>query len=156
MPTRMSGGAAAAAVVLVALGLAGCTFGDDAPDPTSSSSTVAPGVEPTDKGGTTPKPDPADAVMSYAGVDVDGTQVSAAGYVQGLLENGGACTFTFTGLGDPVSVASEGIADSSTTSCGTVSVPIAQLPSGTWTVTLSYTSAAAGTLTSSALTVEVP
>lgn len=68
MPTRMSGGAAAAAVVLVALGLAGCTFGDDAPDPTSSSSTVAPGVEPTDKGGTTPKPDPADAVIDRKSV----------------------------------------------------------------------------------------
>lgn len=156
MPTRMSGGAAVAAGILVVFGLAGCTFGGDTPDPTGSSTSIAPGVEPTDKGDATAEPDPVDAVMSFAGVDVDGTQVSAAGYVQGLLENGGVCTFTFTGLGEPVSVASEGIADSSTTSCGTVSVPIAQLPSGTWSVTLSYTSAAAGTLTSSALTVEVP
>lgn len=156
MPTRMSGGVAVTAALLLALGLAGCTFGGDVPDPTGSSTSVAPGVKPTDKGESSPEPDPADAVMSFAGVDVDGTQVSAAGYVQGLLENGGSCTFTFTGLGDPVTVTSEGVADSSTTSCGTVSVPIAQLPSGSWSVTLSYTSAAAGTLTSSALTVEVP
>lgn len=142
--------------VLLAVMLAGCTFGGDRPEPRGSATSIAPGVEPTDKGADTPAPDPAEAVMSYAGVDVDGTQVSAAGYVQGLIENGGQCTFTFTGPGESVAVSAEGIADSRTSSCGTIAVPIAQLPSGTWSVTLGYTSASSGNLISSALTVEVP
>lgn len=157
MPTRrIRGSASALLVMLIALGAAGCTFAGPTPNPSGSATSIAPGVEPTDKGEATIAPDPADAVMTFAGLDVDGTQVSAAGYVQGLIENGGACTFTFTGVGAPVVVPAEGIADSRTTSCGTVAVPVDQLPSGTWSVTLSYTSAAAGTLTSTALTVEVP
>lgn len=156
MMKRTLGAPALGLALVMGLGLAGCTFGGDTPEPSGSATSIAPGVEPTDKGEETTAPDPAEAVMSYAGVDVDGTQVSAAGYVQGLIENDGECSFTFTGPGDPVQVTAQGIADSRTTSCGTVAVPIAQLPSGTWSVSLQYTAADARTLTSTALTVEVP
>lgn len=157
MPIWTQRGSASVLIAgLICVVMAGCTFGGETPRPSGSATSIAPGVEPTEKGEETAAPDPADAVMTFAGVDIDGSQVSAAGYVQGIIENGGVCTFTFTGLGDPVTVTSEGIADSRTTSCGTVAVPIAQLSSGSWSVVLVYTSAATGTLTSTALTVEVP
>jgi len=136
--------------------LSGCTDPATGPKPTGSATSIAPGVTPPPEKTETPSPVTADAVVSYVGVDVDGVNVSAAGYIQGVLENGGACTFTFTGTAEPVAVSSEGIADSSTTSCGTVQVPLAQLPSGTWSVVLSYSSDSIDTLVSTALTVEVP
>lgn len=144
-------------VVVAALGLlSGCTDPATGPKPSGSATSIAPGVTPPPEKTETPSPVSADAVVSYVGVDVDGVNVSAGGYIQGVLENGGACTFTFTGTAAPVAVSSEGIADSSTTSCGTVQVPLAQLPSGTWSVVLSYSSDSIDTLVSTALTVEVP
>ncbi|WP_314139513.1 hypothetical protein [uncultured Plantibacter sp.] len=147
-----------AAVLLAGVSaLTACTFGSGDETPSGSATSIAPGVVPTDKGSdTTPTPPPADAVVSYAGVDFDGLHASAAGYVQGIIENGGSCTFTFTGLGEPIVVTSEGIADSSTTSCGTVQVPLEQLPSGTWSVTLTYSSDEIDKLSSTALDLEVP
>lgn len=136
------------------IALTGCTDGG-APTPTGPHTSIAPGVEPTDKG-EEPKPDPAEAVLSIANIDINGEAVSASGYVQGVIENGGTCAFTFSGDGAPVTRPADGLADSSTTTCGTVSVPVSELSSGTWSVALTYTSAKAGKLTSPALTVEVP
>lgn len=140
-----------------ALAVTSCTFagGDETPSGTATS--IAPGVIPTDKGeDSSPEPSPVEAVVSYAGVDFDGLHASAAGYVQGVIEDGGVCTFTFSGLTDPIVQTSEGIADSKTTSCGTVQVPLDQLPSGTWSVTLTYSSKAIDELSSTALDLEVP
>ncbi|MBB5642155.1 hypothetical protein BJ997_002703 [Cryobacterium roopkundense] len=64
--------------------------------------------------------------------------MSASGYVSGLIETGGKCTFEFAGDGRVVRVASEGIADRMTTSCGVISAPVSDFAVGLWTVTLKY------------------
>ncbi len=59
------------------------------------------------------------------------------GYVPGVVENGGTCTFTFSGNGNSVKK-SQGVADVSKTICATTP------PSGSgWSVVLSYTSSTA-------------
>lgn len=143
--------------LLVGVGLTGCFGGDPAQSSASptTSPTLLPGVEPTFKT-EDPEPIPLDAVMVFAGVDPDGTTVSASGYIAGVIENGGTCTFTFSGSGPDVIVTSEGLADSKTTSCGTVQTQISDFTSGTWTAVLSYQSDKTGALTSEPLTVEVP
>lgn len=95
--------------------------------------------------------------LTLASVDPDGTAVSASGGVDGILENDGTCTFTFTGADGtaPVTTTSTSISDATNTSCGVVHVPLASFTSGTWQVVLSYDSAS-GTGASDSLEVVIP
>lgn len=144
----------------IALGASACGQGPaapgDAPSP-SAHETLKPtppgtaadsGEAPTPK--TTIEP-----VLVVSSVDTDGRNVSASGYVQGIVEDGKTCTFTFTGEGKTVRQVHEGSADRMTTSCGLVQVPIDQFVRGSWSVTLSY-EAQGKTFASAPSTVEIP
>lgn len=69
---------------------------------------------------------------------------SARGYVSGIIEDGGVCTFTFTRSGSQTkTTASEAFADATTTVCNPVNTSGLNLVSGQWTVVLSYSSSKA-------------
>lgn len=110
--------------------------------PTGSPSSALPSDGPSSKPTQSPAPtrEPS-ATIVIAGVDVDGLNVTASGSVDGVIENGGKCSFVFTGPGDPITVDSTGTADSSNTSCGSVQAPIESFTRGTWSVVLNYVSA---------------
>lgn len=84
------------------------------------------------------------AVITIAGVDVDGKHVTVAGYVTELQESGGECTYTLAPMlsGTIVTVVNPGIQNVGTVSCGSVQVPIEQVSKGPWTVSLNYRSSA--------------
>jgi len=110
----------------------------------------------TDKPNATPTPTPTrEAVITVAGVDADGLNASASGYVSGVVEDGGVCTFTFTGVEGETTATSTGAANPSTTSCGFVQVPIGDLARGTWQVVLTYSSDAF-IVSSAPTTLEIP
>jgi hypothetical protein len=81
--------------------------------------------------------------------------VEGAGYVDGVVEDGGTCTLTLSRGDDSVTARSSGAADATTTICAGLSVDAAQLTPGTWQAQLAYSSAAAQG-TSHATAVEVP
>ncbi|MCW2576467.1 MAG: uncharacterized protein JWR28_3133 [Modestobacter sp.] len=95
-----------------------------------------------------------DVVVTYAGWDAETDVVEVSGFVSGVVEDGGTCRLTAEGDGPTVSAESTGIADASTTSCGSVVLPGGGLGAGTWQVVLSYESATS-TGSSSPTTVEV-
>jgi hypothetical protein len=106
----------------------------------------------------TPKPSNAPtAFVTIAQVNVDGRNLTVAGFVSGISEDGGTCTFavTSTSTGAVVKVKSTGIRNSGTTSCGSQLVPISELSRGAWSVVLQYQSDSAQ-LKSGGLQVQVP
>ena len=123
-----------------------------------SRSPIAPApATTTPSPSSTPSGSPAaTAVVSLAGVDLDGGNVSIAGYVSGVIEEGGTCTFTLTpdSGAAPVTVSTTGIENVRTTSCGTAQVPIDRFARGGWSATLAYSSPA-NTLTSAPLKLEI-
>jgi len=144
-----------ATAVVTAVVLSSCT----AEEPTATSSggsATATATAATPKAGATPTPTPTiEAVLVVSSVDVDGKNVSSSGYVQGLVENGGTCVFTYARAGATVTAQREAVADRMTTSCGLVQSPIDQFVRGSWSVTLSYEHDGT-TYTSVPATVEVP
>ena len=95
------------------------------------------------------------AVISVAGVDVDGINASAAGYVTQVIQDGLQCEFTFTKDTAIVKRTSASVVDRSGSSCGVVSVPTSELARGTWEVKL-FVTGADQEIVSDALTMEVP
>lgn len=128
---------------IAAVGLSACTPPDADPRPgtgTAASSPAPTGSKSPEAAVESPAPT-IEPVLVVAAVDVDGAHVTASGYVQGVIEDGGTCTFTFARSGSPsITVEREGAADRLTTSCGTVQPDAAQFARGSWSVTLAYTS----------------
>ncbi|SEB00644.1 hypothetical protein [Leifsonia sp. 21MFCrub1.1] len=151
---RPATSAAAVALALAAL-LMGCTTA--VPDGGSGASGTAPAA-PT--GSKTPEAGeataaPVEAVLVVASVDVDGKNVTASGYVQGIVTENGTCVFTFSRNGAGFTVEHEATPDRSTTSCGTVQAPIERFQRGDYAVTVGID--VAGTRhTSPASTVVIP
>ena len=143
---------AGAIATATALALSGCAYsatpGGDAADAPSAPGKTASG---------TPSPAPTiEPVIAVASVDVDGQHVTASGAVQGVVEDGGTCSFAFTHEGaETVTLENQGVADRSSTACGAVQPEIARFVRGPWSVVLTYTSPA-GTFHSQPQTVEVP
>lgn len=158
MSTGRRGRCLRAAAICAALGagllLAGCAT--TAPLATSSRAGAS---HPPESSGipATPQSVPTAAVISIASVDADGQTVSVAGFVQGVIEAGGACTFTLTPRdgGPAVTVASTGAENVTTTTCGTQQIAIGRFTSGAWTAELSYRSTDAR-VTSQPVEVEIP
>jgi hypothetical protein len=145
---------APAFVVLASVLLAGCTV--DSPAPTDVSNSTGPAHHsqtPTP----TPTADPVSAAVTVAGVDLDGQHVSVSGFVEGVIEAGGSCQFVLTPKngGTPLTVSSTGIANVTTTSCGTQQLPIASFSQGPWSVVLHYASKTAS-VTSVPVEMEIP
>lgn len=134
--------------------LTGCV---DAPSaaPGDAPTSLAPGNESTAKGEPAEVP-PAEAILVVAALEDDGSAISASGYVAGVIENDGRCTFEFVGPSVTRSVESDGLADVSTTSCGNVQLPASQLSSGSWSVSFRYVSTSTPELVSAPQIVEVP
>jgi hypothetical protein len=92
--------------------------------------------------------------ITYFGWDPDRREVQLAGFVGGIVEDGGVCTLTLTKGSSTVRGEKDALADASTTSCGELSVPGDAVSAGIWQAVLSYTSAG-HTGTSEAVDVEV-
>jgi len=168
-------GAGVAAGVFLTRGMPGQADASSAPTATSSPTplgqeTGLDEVSPTPTASIGPDPDDGQAVatdepdvvttaevpvtITYFGWDPDSRAVQVAGFVGGVVEDGGVCTLTLTQGGATVSEEKRALADASTTSCGEVSVPGAELGAGTWQAVLTYSSSGhAGT--SEAVDVEV-
>jgi hypothetical protein len=151
---RIARGGVSVLLCAAALVLTGCTVGDGPVTGPEGSPTEPPGVTAKPTASSEPPP-PLEAVIVVANVDVDGAHATASGYVSGVIEDGGRCTFVFTGESQEVRVDSTGAADRATTSCGAVSVPVEQLGKGSWTVTLEYRSDQAEVVSDES-TMEVP
>ena len=147
-------GAVFAVAAVVALAATACTTDGVAPPPSTGSASGSP--SPTTGPEASPMPTPSlEAVITVASVDVDGLHATVSGYVSGVIEDDGACTFVLTGPAGEVSEGTTGIADRATTSCGAASIPIEALGSGTWSVRLEYSSDTAEAV-SEETTLEVP
>lgn len=127
----------------------------DAPRPTASASATAPAPTTsagTDAGtdpGADPGAQPADPPASAEPAPADGLSVvitfaevvqgalEVGSYVEGTIEDGGTCALSARSGSTTRDDDREGVADATTTSCGTLSVPAS---SGTWKVTVSYDS----------------
>lgn len=132
--------------------LVGCTA-PSAPAPSAPASARPSQSKPSSAPTPTVTTQP---VLVVASVDVDGKHVTASGYVQGVIEDGGACIFAFTREGSPaVRIQHEAVADRSTTSCGTVQPDIGQFTRGSWQVTLEYVADGKDSV-STPLALEVP
>lgn len=62
-----------------------------------------------------------------------------AGFIPGIVENGGTCTATFTSGSNTVTRTSQGFANASTTNCTPISYAGSGVQAG-WSVTLTYSS----------------
>ncbi|MQA33271.1 hypothetical protein [Modestobacter roseus] len=101
-----------------------------------------------------PRPSATDVAISYLVWDGAEGEVLASGWVSPVIEDGGTCTLELTRDGETATTTSAAFADATTTSCGQLTVPGAELRAGEWTGVISYRS---GTSTgrSPALSVEV-
>lgn len=95
---------------------------DEQPQPTTSVATVTP-------------------VVSSWGQDAYTKDVSVAGYVPGIFEDSGTCTLTLEKSGVSITKSQKATKNVSSVSCGYINVPWAELSTGEWIATISYTSA---------------
>ncbi len=145
---RVAAVTAAVLVCAMSVGLTGCF----AASPTSSTAT---GTQP---GQASPSATPhIFAQMTIASVDVNGKNVTVSGYVGGVIETGGKCTYvaTDTATSATVDIPGASIANVVTTSCGTSKEPIGSFAKGSWKVALHYKSTSAD-VTSAAIDLEIP
>lgn len=96
-----------------------------------------------------------DVTVTFSGWNGTTRTVEVGGYVAGVIDSDAICTLTLTNGATTVRQAVAGVADVSSTSCGTVSVGRAQLRTGTWTAHLAYASRS-GSGTSPDVSIEVP
>lgn len=148
--TRSSPFSLALAAMAAVMLLAACTTEGGAPGDSSDS-----GTKSSSPGSDESTPGPIEAVLVVASVDPDGKNVTASGYVQGVVRDSGTCVFTFTGEGSEFTMEQPASADRMTTSCGTVQVPIEKFTRGSWKVTVGM-DVDGPTYTSDVTTVEVP
>lgn len=148
--------AAGATTLLIAVLLLTACASDDGPPAESGVPSIAESREPQE-----PDVEPTtEAVESstqivVASMDVGGLTATVSGYVSGVVETGGECTYTLTGPGPQVILSAEGFANASTTSCGAIEVPAGQLSRGQWSVVLDY-SHRGNTVTGEPALLEVP
>ena len=83
-------------------------------------------------------------ILNYAAID-NGTassKVVAAGSVTNITEEGGECTYTFTNQGTIITKVSSTLVNPTSTTCSSVNFSADELTkTGTWTVSLKYSSA---------------
>lgn len=126
---------AAAAAVATACLLTACTT--PAPGTVGSSSPASPSAtKSATPEAAEPTASPLEAVLVVAAVDVDGRNVTASGYLQGVVTGTGTCVFTFAKSGSEFTLEHEATPDRSTTSCGTVQAPIERFQRGGYAVTV--------------------
>ncbi|TQN41518.1 hypothetical protein FHU33_0886 [Blastococcus colisei] len=114
-----------------------------------------PPEDPADVATDTATPSGADVRITYAVADEAEGGVAVGALVAGIIENGGECILVLQQAGRSVTTATEARADASTTTCGQLLVPFADLGSGSWTATVTYVSPAGESLGVADTTVEV-
>jgi len=67
--------------------------------------------------------------------------VEVRGYVPGISEENGTCTVTLTKDGQKVTESATATPDATTVSCGLITIAKSRVSAGTWSATLSYSSA---------------
>ena len=83
-----------------------------------------------------------EAAVLITNVGVFNETVSASGFITNVVESSGACTYTFTNGVNKIVKQSKVLSNPSSTTCETVSFPVSELSvAGTWSLTLSYSSA---------------
>lgn len=95
-----------------------------------------------------------EVVVSFAGWQAEVSAVEVSGFVP-VVESDGVCRLVLSSAAGEVAVEQAATPDASTTSCGWLSVPAAELSPGTWSAVLSYTSGAS-VASSAPVPVEVP
>lgn len=83
---------------------------------------------------------PVSVFVTHSGWNAGTRAVDASGYVAGVIESDGTCTLTLTLADRTATVSAAAQPDATTTSCGNLLVPGAQLSTGTWRAVLSYRS----------------
>ena len=126
------------AIILV-FGVVSC-----APEPSAQSADEGAGVEKGPGNANETQTSSArqslpEAVVSVAGVDVDGTQVTASGYVTSVIAEGLRCTFSFVQGEHSIQAESLSLPDRDGSSCGTVQVALEEFDRGSWEVNLTVT-----------------
>lgn len=104
--------------------------------PTADSTTPADDIDgkPSDE----PTSTSTTAVLVSASVSEDDGVVSLAGYVDGVIADGGTCRYTLTRASVSVTADVTGVADASTTQCPWADVTTSSLGSGEWKATVTY------------------
>lgn len=96
-----------------------------------------------------PSTDPAPTQKKAVTPTITGTTGSIKAYVNGIFEEGGTCTATFTKDGTTLTKSSAGFQNVSYTQCAPISIGDGFLSPGTWSMTLNYSSATAEGTTAS-------
>jgi hypothetical protein len=168
---------ARAAAVLAALALlSACTTDPGTDEATTAAVTgtaatdpgsgTDPGSEPAGSAGTTDPAEETDSVQTdppvtdsalvLTSADGGSGEVTAAAFVQGLVELGGTCTLVAAQDGDEVTGdPTDAEPGPSTTDCGSLSVTLPDSAGGTWQVHARYSSDTTD-LISTTVEVEVP
>ncbi|MBF4613867.1 hypothetical protein [Curtobacterium sp. VKM Ac-1376] len=128
---------------------------DVSADPDDDTPGAFPGSGATNEPDTDPSDFPATAVVTYAGWDTGSKTLQAGGLVSGTTDASGKCTFTAKKSGVTRTATGTAQASASSVNCAQVSFPAAQVPSGTWSVTLTYAVGSASTA-SEPMPAEVP
>jgi len=69
-----------------------------------------------------------------------GQNIEVRSYVEGIVKDGGTCTFAFTKNATTITKTSEGLSNVSRTSCALLNTSVSEFPtSGTWSLSVSYT-----------------
>ncbi|OGL30394.1 hypothetical protein A3F37_00770 [Candidatus Saccharibacteria bacterium RIFCSPHIGHO2_12_FULL_41_12] len=84
---------------------------------------------------------PVTPIISSWGQNPQTKDVRVVGFVPGIYEAGGICTFTMQNNAKKVTKTTTASKDAQTTSCGAVTFPYGELSAGTWNITLNYSSA---------------
>ena len=135
--------------------------GTAAPSEAITPSPAPPATAPVQEPSPTPaSPSGSDAsgtvvpTLTFAAMSADESKVELSGVVLDRVEQGGTCTFTLRSGSVVVVREQDGLADASSTQCGTVSFPRSELSPGTWDATLAY-AGPSGSGTSASLAVVV-
>lgn len=83
----------------------------------------------------------ANVTMSYA--NYESNQVSSAGFVNNVFEDGGVCTLTLSKGSTKITGTSTGLQDVNKTTCSPINIDRSKLGPGEWSAVLSYSSSSA-------------
>lgn len=166
-----------AAAMAALMSLAGCSgapadpiVSEPAPTPSPRpsatampSASVSPAVTPSPKPTAQPSAAPAEPgvldawpLISLSGIDPASGNALLGGFVVGIVESGGTCTYVITRDGSEVLRRStNGESNKDDTTCGAVELSRAELGAGSYRVTLIYDNAI-GRATSDPVSLEVP
>lgn len=140
--------------LLTVTALAACTSSDDEVAREGGAQATEPGVygAPVDPS----VPDPVDVAtdapvtpaptmdgslfVTHSGWNTDAEAVEVGSYFPQVVETDGTCTLTLTRGTASVTASSPANRGAGSTSCGNLSVPGAELASGTWTAVVTYSS----------------